>query len=92
MSNPSRAARAVSAVVFSLIMAGLLAFGGLLLGWYLWGHFGPAPRDPDDTDAYLFGLLIGGAVGLAGGATLLWKFWPRAARKLDKTSEGERAS
>jgi hypothetical protein len=69
----------VRAVVFSLIMGGLLAFGGLLLGWYLWGHFGPAPRDPDDTEAYLFGLLIGGAMGLVGGATLLWKFWPRAA-------------
>jgi hypothetical protein len=81
----------VSAVVFSLIMAGLLGFGELLLGMYLWGHLGPAPRDPDDTDAYLFGLLTGGAMGLIGGAMLLWKFWPRAASKLDKTAESERA-
>jgi hypothetical protein len=79
MSKPSKRARAVSAVLFSLIMAGLLAFGGLLLGMYLWGHFGPAPRDPDDTDTYLFGLLVGGATGLFAGATLLLKFWPRAA-------------
>jgi hypothetical protein len=65
-------------------MGGLLAFGGLLLGWYLLGHFGPPPSDPDDTDAYLFGLLVGGAMGLIGSAALLWKFWPRAARALDK--------
>jgi len=92
MSKPSRRARAVSAVLFSLIMAGLLAFGGLLLGMYLWGHFDPAARDPDDTDAYLFGLLVGGAMGLIGGTVLLWKFWPRAARALDRTAKGERAS
>lgn len=76
----SSGARAVSAVLFSLIMAGLLAFSGLLLGMFLWGHFGAAPRDPDNTDAYLLGLLIGGAAGLIGGATLLWRFWPRSAR------------
>jgi len=92
MSNPSKGARAVSAILFSLIMAGLLAFAGLLLGMYLWGHFGPPPRDPDDTDAYLCGLLLGGVMGLVGGATLLWKFWPRPARALDKSAEGERAS
>jgi drug/metabolite transporter (DMT)-like permease len=71
MSNPSRGTRAVAAVAFSLIMGGLLAFAGLLLGWYLWGRFGPPPRDPDDTEAYIFGLLIGGVMGLVGGATLL---------------------
>ena len=78
------------AVVFSLIMGGLLAFGGLLLGWYLWAHFGPPPRDPDDTDAYLFGLFVGGAVGLIGSAALLWRFWPRATHALDKVPGGTR--
>lgn len=78
MSKPPRGARALGAVVFSLVMGSLLALGGLLLGWYLWKQFGPAPRDPDDTDGYVFGLLFGGAIGLIGGATLLWKFWPRS--------------
>jgi hypothetical protein len=89
MSKPSKGTRVATAILFSLIMASLLAFGGLLLGMYLWGHFGPAPRDPDDTDAYLFGLLVGGITGLLGGATLLWRFWPRAAAGRRKPAEGE---
>lgn len=92
MSKPSRRTRAASSILFSLIMGGLFAFAGLLLGTYLWGHFGPASKDPDDTDAYLFGLLVGGVTGLVGGATLLWKFWPRSAPELHKTAEGERTS
>jgi UDP-N-acetylmuramyl pentapeptide phosphotransferase/UDP-N-acetylglucosamine-1-phosphate transferase len=90
MSNPSRGTRAVGAVAFSLIMGGLLAFAGLLLGWFLWGRFGPPPSDLDDTDAYLFGLLVGGAMGLIGCAALLWKFWPRTTHALDKVPDGTR--
>jgi len=29
----------------------LLGFAGFPSGMYLWGHFGPPARDPDDTDA-----------------------------------------
>ncbi|PYT98243.1 MAG: hypothetical protein DMG38_15900 [Acidobacteria bacterium] len=50
--------RRASAVLFSLITACLLGFGGLLVGMSLWRRFGPPARDPDDTDAYLFGLLV----------------------------------
>lgn len=78
MTQQTKLTRVAPAVAFSLIMAGLLAFAGLLLGMYLWSHFGRAPTDPDDTDAYLCGLFTGGLIGVAGGATLLWKFWPRA--------------
>lgn len=89
MTEPSISARAVNAVLFSLIMAGLIAFGGLLLGMYLWGRLGLAPTDPDDIDAILFGLLLGGVGGLLGGATLLWKTWPRATAEHRKSAEGE---
>lgn len=67
-------------VLFSLIMACPLGLGGLLVGTYLWGHFGPPSTDPDDTDAYLFGLLVGGLLGMGGIVGSLWKFWPRAAK------------
>jgi len=78
MTQRTKLTRVAAAVVFSLIMGALLAFGGFLLGTYLWSHFGPAPTDPDDTDALLCGLFTGGLIGIVGGTTLLWKFWPRA--------------
>jgi len=77
MTKQTRRMRVAAAILFSLIMACLLAFGGLLAGWYLWGHFGPQAKDPDDTEAYFFGLLVGGLMALVGGVALLWKFWPR---------------
>jgi hypothetical protein len=55
-----------------------LGLGGLLAGSYLWGHLGPPAKDPDDTDAYFCGLLVGGVMAIGGFGTLLWKFWPRA--------------
>ena len=55
-----------AAILFSLIVACLLGLGGLLAGTYLWGHRGPPAKDPDDTDAYLFGLLVGGVVAMGG--------------------------
>jgi hypothetical protein len=78
MTKHSKPARAATAILFSLIMACLLGFGGLLAGMYLWGHFGPPAKDYDETDAYLCGLLVGGVVAIGGGAALLWTFWPRA--------------
>ena len=78
--------RRASAVLFSLIIACLLGLGGLLAGSYLWDKFGPPARDPDDTDAYLCGLLVGGVMAIGGGVTLLWKFWPRAAKRMEHVS------
>jgi len=76
-----------AAVLFSLIMACLLAFAGLLAGMYLYGHFGPPARDYDETDDYLCGLLVGGIFAVAGGSVLLWKLWPRSSPKLPSVSE-----
>jgi hypothetical protein len=81
MTGHPQRRRAAAAVLFSLIMACLLGFGGLLLGTYLWGHFGQPANDPDDTDAYLCGLLVGGIMAVGGGMVSLWKFWPRASSK-----------
>lgn len=72
--------RRAAAILFSLIMACLLGLGGLLVGSYLWGHFGPPATDPDHTDAYLFALLVGGLLAVCGTVVSLWKFWPRAAK------------
>ena len=85
MSNHLRRRRA-AAILFSLIVACLLGLGGLLAGSYLWGHLGPPAKDPDDTEASLCGLLVGGVVVMSGFAALLWKFWPRATPKAPQSS------
>lgn len=72
--------RRAAAVLFSPIMACLLGLGGLLVTAYLWEHFGPPATDPDDTNAFLFGLLVGALLAACGIVGSLWKFWPRAAR------------
>jgi hypothetical protein len=77
MTKPARATRALTATLFSLIMGVVLAFGGDLLGMYLWDGFGRGGGHPDDVGELWFGCLVGGVVGLVGGTTLLWKFWPR---------------
>jgi len=77
MTQQTKLTHVAAAIAFSLIMASLLAFGGLLLGMYLWSHFGRAPTGPGDTDSLLCGLFTGGLMGVVGGTTLLWKFWPR---------------
>lgn len=86
MAKQTRRMRAATAILFSLIMTCLLAFGGLLAGMYFWGHFGPQAKDPDDTDAYLCGLLVGGVMAIVGGMALLWKFWPRATPGASQSS------
>ena len=72
--------RRAAAILFSLIMACLLGLAGLLVSMYLWGRLRPQATDPDDTNAYLCGLLIGGFLGACGIVGSLWKFWPRAAK------------
>jgi len=87
MTGNARRKRAAAAILFSLIMACLLGFGGLLVGWYLWGHFGPPTNDPDETGAFFFGLLVGGVVALGGGITSLWRFWPRTLSESSQSSD-----
>jgi hypothetical protein len=85
MANPLYRRRA-AAVLFSLAMACLLAFAGLLAGMYLYGHFGPPAQDYDETDDYLCGLLVGAIFAVAGGGVLLWKLWPRSSPKVTGAS------
>jgi hypothetical protein len=44
------------------------------------GHFRTSSESPDDTNAYFFGLLVAGLLGMCGIVASLWKFWPRAAK------------
>jgi len=62
-------------------MACLLGFGGLLIGMYLCSHLGSPAHHPDDSDAYLCGLLVGSVMALGGGAALLRWTWPRVSPK-----------
>jgi hypothetical protein len=78
--------RRAATILFSLIVACLVGLGRLLAGSYLWGHLGPPAKDPDDTEAYLCGLLVGGVVVISGFGALLWKFWPRATPKSPQSS------
>ena len=85
MTNHLQRRRAAT-ILFSLIVACLLGLGGLLAGSYFWVHLGPPANDPDDADAYLCGLLIGGVMAIGGFAALLWKFWPRATTKASQSN------
>ena len=75
--RPSQIKRAATAILFSLIMAWILGFGGLLAGGYLWAHFGRSPKDPDDSCGYLFSLALAGLIAVTAGSVSLWRFWPR---------------
>jgi len=66
VTENSRRKRAATAILFSLIVACLVGFGGLLVGSYLWSHFGIPASDPEDTGAFLCGLLVGGAAAIGG--------------------------
>ena len=78
--------RRAAAILFSLIAACLLGLGGLLAGSYLWDHFGAPARDPDDIESFFCGLLVGGAMAIGGGVTLLRKFWPRSTTTASQSS------
>lgn len=75
-----------AAVLFSLLMACLLAFAGLLAGMYLYGHFGPPAKEYGETDDYLCGLVVGAIFAVAGGGVLLWTLWPRSSPKASGAS------
>ena len=76
-----------SAILFSLIVACLFGLSGLLAGSYVWDRFGPLARDPDNTEGYFCGLLVGGAMAIGAGVTLLFKFWPRSTTTASQSSE-----
>ena len=63
----------------------MLGLGGLLAGTYLWDTFGPPAKDPDDTDAYFCGLLVGAFMAIGGATASLWKFWPRAMPRASRS-------
>jgi uncharacterized membrane protein len=81
MRENSRAKRALSAILFSLIIAAVFALAGCIAGMYFWSRFGQSIHSPDDTDVYLIGQLVGGVMAIAAGAISLWKFWPKRARR-----------
>jgi len=86
MRENSKLRRVAVALLFALLMAFPLGLGGLLGGDYLWSRYGPRATDPDETDAYLCGLLVGGFMAVGGGVTIMWKFWPRASLKSTQAS------
>jgi hypothetical protein len=87
MKDNSKLMQVVSAILFSLIIASLLAFGGLLAAIYIWSRFVQPAHGLDDTNAVLCGQLAGGILGVGGGIASLWKFWPRALPKSSKASD-----
>ena len=82
-SNP-KLIHAAEAIFFSLLMAFVPWLVGLLTGMYLWSHFGPPANDPDETSAYLCGVLLGGLMAVAGVVAILWMFWPRAPARTSR--------
>jgi hypothetical protein len=77
----SKLRRVVAVILFSLLMAWVLGLGGLLGGSYVWSHYGPAAKDPHETDAYLCGLVVGALMAVGGVVAILWTFWPRTSQK-----------
>lgn len=64
------------AILFSLMMASIFGFAGLLVGSYLFARFGPLTNSPDQIGALMFGILVGVVAALIIFSVLLWKFWP----------------
>jgi MFS family permease len=79
--------RGTAIILFSLIMALLLAFVGDLAGMYLWSHYGTRANRFDDAGVYLCGLLVAGVFAIVGGTLLLLLLWPREAPKTSPISE-----
>jgi hypothetical protein len=67
--------RRAATIFFSLLMALVLGFFGLLVGSLLWDRFG-SPRG-DETTSESVGILAMWAFAIMGGSGCLWKFWPR---------------
>src|ERR1700689_813736 len=72
VSSPKRS-RAAKAILFSLVIACLLGFAGDLFGMYAC-HLSKPVSNPDDTDVYLCGQLLGTVMAIGGGLFSLWKF------------------
>jgi hypothetical protein len=81
MRGNTKLRRLAGAILFSLLMAFVLWLVGFLGGMYFWSHYGPPANDPDETDAYLCGVLVGAFMAGSGGMAILWKFWPRPSQK-----------
>jgi hypothetical protein len=67
--------RRAAAILFSLIMAALLGFGGLLAGLFVWNRFGSPSADEAASESV--GNLAALVFAVIGGSACLWKFWPR---------------
>jgi hypothetical protein len=72
MAPSRKISHAATTILFSLIMACLLGFAGDLLGMYACHFFQPA-NNPDDTNVYLCGLLVGTVMAIGGGVFSLSK-------------------
>jgi|SRR5690348_4198497 hypothetical protein len=89
MTNHLQRRRAAT-ILFSLIVACLLGLSGLLAGSYFWVHLGPPANDPDDTDAYLCGLLVGGVMAIGGLQRCYGSFGPALQQKHRNPAESDR--
>jgi hypothetical protein len=78
------ATRRIAAIFFSLIIAALLGFGGLLAGLFIWDRFGSPSAD--EAAAEIVGDLSALVFAVVGGSACLRKFWPRAHSRQLKTS------
>jgi hypothetical protein len=72
MAPSRKISRAATAILFALIIACLLGLAGNLLGMYTCHFFRPA-NNPDDTDVYLCGQVVGTVLAIGGGLFSLWK-------------------
>ncbi len=70
------ATRRPAAILFSLTMAALLGFGGLMAGLFVWDRFGSPSADEEASESV--GDLAALVFAVVGGSACLWKFWPRA--------------
>jgi hypothetical protein len=78
------ATRRIAAIFFSLIIAALLGFAGLLVALFIWNRYGSPSADEVTSESV--GDLAALVFAFAGGSACLWKFWPRARSSQLKTS------
>lgn len=70
-------AKRTATILFSLIVAALLGFGGLLAGLFVWNQFGSPSADEAASESV--GDIAALVFAVVGGSACLWKFWPRAS-------------